>query len=143
MRYDVVPSAVFTAPEIGEVGLAESQARAAYPHVVCGTFQTRELGKAQAMGELPGFFKLVADADSGRLLGAHCAGAHASDIIAEAALALRMEATVQDVADTIHAHPTLAEGFYEAARITLAALTDNAKSQGDCNEGARRTESAH
>ena len=54
----------------------------------CVTFQMRELGKAQAMGELPGFFKLVAATDSGRLLGAHIAGAHASDLVAEAALAL-------------------------------------------------------
>ena len=64
-------------------------------------------------------FKLVADAATGKVLGAHIAGAHATDLIAEAALALRMGASVQDIAGTIHAHPTLAEGLYEAA-LSLA-----------------------
>lgn len=121
MNYEIVPSAIFTFPEIGEVGLSESQARDAYPHVVCGTVQMRELGKAQAMGELPGLFKIVADADTGRVLGVHIAGAHASDLIAEAGLALKAKATLSDIAATIHAHPTLAEGIFEAARVTMNA----------------------
>ena len=121
MNYEIVPSAIFTVPEIGEVGLSESQARDAYPHVVCGMVQMRELGKAHAMGELPGLFKIVADADMGRVLGVHIAGAHASDLIAEAGFALKAKATVSDIAATIHAHPTLAEGLFAAARITMHA----------------------
>lgn len=120
MDYSVVPSGIFTAPEIGCVGLTEAQAAEKGHAVRVATFQMRELGKAQAMNELPGLFKLVADAATGKLLGAHIAGAHATDLIAEAALALRMGASVDDVASTIHAHPTLAEGFYEAA-LSLAA----------------------
>lgn len=122
MRYDVVPSAVFTSPEIGMVGKSEDQARAEGHSIVTGLVQMRELGKAQAMGELPGFFKIVADADSGRLLGVHLAGAHASDMIAEAALALQKGLTLADIAGTIHAHPTLAEGFFEAARQALHTM---------------------
>lgn len=120
MDYSVVPSGIFTAPEIGCVGLTEAQATEQGYAVRTSTFQMRELGKAQAMNELPGMFKLVSDAATGKLLGAHIAGAHATDLIAEAALALRMGASAADVASTIHAHPTLAEGFYEAA---LALVT--------------------
>ena len=117
MRYDAVPSGVFTSPEVGSVGLSEQQAREQGLDVRCVTFQMRELGKAQAMGELPGFFKLVAAADSGRLLGAHIVGAHASDLVAEAALGVANGLTLEQVAHTIHAHPTLAEGLYEAALL--------------------------
>lgn len=113
--YNVVPSGIFSSPEIGDVGLTEAQAKAQGFDVVTSEFQFRELGKAQAMGELPGVFKLVADKASGRLLGAHFAGAHATDLVSECALALHMGATVSDIARTIHAHPTLAEGVMEAA----------------------------
>ena len=121
MRYDAVPSGVFTSPEVGSVGLSEQQAREQGMDVRCVTFQMRELGKAQAMGELPGFFKLVAAADDGRLLGAHIVGAHASDLVAEAALGVANGLTLEQVAHTIHAHPTLAEGLYEAALLAQEA----------------------
>lgn len=121
MRYDAVPSGVFTSPEVGSVGLSEQQAREQGLEVRCATFQMRELGKAQAMGELPGFFKLVAAADSGRLLGAHIVGAHASDLVAEAALAVANGLTLEQMAHTIHAHPTLAEGLYEAVLLARDA----------------------
>ena len=117
VSYDVVPSGIFSSPEVGDVGLTEAQAKAAGTDVAVGLFQFRELGKAQAMGELPGVFKLVADKATGKLLGAHIAGAHATDLIAEAALALHMGATARDLAETIHAHPTLAEGVFEAAHM--------------------------
>ena len=115
-RYDIVPSAVFTDPEIGEVGLTEAQARERGFNVKATTFQLRELGKAQAMGALAGMIKLIIDADTDKLLGAHIVGAHASDLIAEAVLALQKGCTVTELAETIHAHPTLAEGIYEAAQ---------------------------
>ncbi len=114
-RYEVVPSAIFTVPEIGEVGLTEEQAKETGLRIRTSIVQTRELGKAQAMGELAGFFKIIMEEGTGRLLGAHIAGAHASDLIAEAALALRKGCTAADLAQTIHAHPTLAEGLKEAA----------------------------
>jgi dihydrolipoamide dehydrogenase len=116
MDYEVIPSAVFTTPEVATVGLTEAQAEEQGSNVTCVQSQFRELGKAQAMGELSGTFKLVVDADSGKLLGAHLAGAHVSDIIAEPTLALKLGAAGKDIARTIHAHPTLAEGLFEAAQ---------------------------
>lgn len=117
MDYSAVPSAIFTEPEIGCVGLSESQAREKYANVVCGTTQVRELGKAQAMGELPGFFKIIANGDA--ILGVQLAGAHASDILAEATLAIKAAVGLEGLASTIHAHPTLAEGMWEAARSAM------------------------
>ncbi len=115
MDYSVVPSAIFTTPEVGCVGLSEEQAKEQGIATKCATFQMRELGKAQASGHLAGIIKLVAEEATGKLLGAHFAGEHCSDIVAEAALCMRMGGTVQDMANTIHAHPTLAEGVFEAA----------------------------
>ena len=115
MDYSAVPSGIFTSPEIGCVGLTEAQASEAGRDVRTATFQMRELGKAQAMGELAGLFKLIVEEGSGKLLGAHIAGAHASDLIAEATLAIRRGCTARDLFETIHAHPTLSEGLYEAA----------------------------
>ncbi|MBD5539199.1 MAG: dihydrolipoyl dehydrogenase [Desulfovibrio sp.] len=120
--YATVPSAIFTTPEIGCVGLTESQARADVGEVVCATTLVRQLGKAHAMGELPGFFKIVADRRDGRLLGIHMAGAHASDMLGEATLALSLKADLGQMASTIHAHPTLSEGLFETARAALHEL---------------------
>lgn len=120
MDYSTVPAAVFTTPEVATVGLTEAQAREQGVNVACPQSNFRELGKAQAMGELAGLFKLVVDADSGRLLGAHLAGAHVSDIIAEPTLALQLGAKAEDLAKTIHAHPTLAEGIFETAHLLPA-----------------------
>ena len=120
----VVPSAVFTAPEIGDVGLSEAQAKAQGISVKTAVVQFRELGKAQAMGELAGLFKLVTDGATGKLLGAHIAGAHASDLIAEATLALRQGCTAEDLFHTIHAHPTLSEGLFEAAGQLVGTTQD-------------------
>jgi dihydrolipoamide dehydrogenase len=122
MQYDVVPAGIFTLPEIGRVGLTEAQARErmetkgnAPNGLKIGRFKYTALGKAQATGETTGFCKVIADASSGRILGVHIVGAHAADLIHEAALAMQLGATVSQVADTIHAHPTLAEGMMEAA----------------------------
>ena len=121
MDYSAVPSGIFTSPEIGCVGLTEAQASEAGRDVRTATFQMRELGKAQAMNELPGMFKIVSDGATGKVLGVHIAGAHATDLIAEAGLALRLGGSVRDIAATIHAHPTLAEGLYEAALSLVEA----------------------
>ena len=116
MDYNVVPAAIFTTPEIASVGLREHQAREANRNFITGHFQYRALGKAHAIGEISGIFKVIADQKTDRLIGAHIIGPHASDIIHEAAVAIRAGLTVKDLAETIHAHPTLAEGFVEAAK---------------------------
>lgn len=115
MDYSVVPAAIFTMPEIGSVGLREFEAEEKGVKVTTGHFQFRGLGKAHAMGEIAGFVKVVADKDTDRILGAHIIGPHASDIVHEAALAIRMGLKANDIAGTIHAHPTLSEGLMEAA----------------------------
>lgn len=112
---EVVPSVVFTLPEIASVGRTAEGAAAAGIRVQTGKFPFLASGKAVAMGETEGFVKIVADAETGRILGVHIMGPHASDLIAEGALAVRTGATLETVAWTIHAHPTLAETFMEAA----------------------------
>lgn len=120
--YNIVPSTIFTDPEIGCVGLSEAQARAEYPAVACAVNQMRELGKAQAMSELPGFCKIVANAEDGRILGVSIAGARASDLLAEPVLALSRGLTVYDLANLVHSHPTLSEIVWETARHAVAAI---------------------
>ncbi len=119
INYDVVPAGIFTLPEIGRVGLTEDQAReraqAAGSDIKVGRFRHMALGKAQATGETTGLFKVIAEAKTDRLLGVHIVGSHAADLIHEAAFALHMGATAAQLADMIHAHPTLSEGLMEAA----------------------------
>jgi dihydrolipoamide dehydrogenase len=114
MNYDVIPAAIFTSPEIGSVGLREKQAAEKGLKYKVGRFQFRALGKAHAMGEIAGLFKIIADEETDKILGGHIIGPHASDLIHEVALAMEKGLTVKDVAHTIHAHPTLAEGIMEA-----------------------------
>lgn len=119
MNYEVVPAGIFTLPEIGRVGLTEEEARArasaSGSDVKVGRFRPVALGKAQATGETTGLFKVIADAKSDRVLGVHIVGSHAADLVHEAAFAMQMGATVEQMAGMIHAHPTLAEGLMEAA----------------------------
>ncbi len=115
MNYDVIPAGIFTLPEIGRVGLTEQEAQSRGYELSIGRFRYGGLGKAQAVGETSGQFKLISDARSQRLLGAHIIGAHAADLIHEAALALQSGLKGNDLADMIHAHPTLSEGMMEAA----------------------------
>lgn len=115
MDYSVVPAAIFTSPEIGSVGLREHQADQEGIKIKTGHFQFRALGKAHAMGEITGMFKIIADEVTDKVLGVHVIGPHASDLVHEGALAMRAGLTVREVADMIHAHPTLSEGLMEAA----------------------------
>jgi dihydrolipoamide dehydrogenase len=115
VNYDVVPAAIFTSPEIGSVGLREKQAAEKGINYKVGKFQFRGLGKAHAMGEISGLFKIISEQESDKILGAHIIGAHASDLVHEIAVAMEKGLTVKDIAHTIHAHPTLAEGIMEAA----------------------------
>lgn len=114
MDYHVVPAGIFTLPEIGSVGLREHEAESKGIKVKIGRFQLRGLGKAQAMNELAGMVKVIADAETDKVLGVHIMGAHATDFIHEAAVAMALGATVKQIAETIHAHPTLAESVMEA-----------------------------
>jgi dihydrolipoamide dehydrogenase len=111
----LVPACIFTAPEIGSVGLTEQQAREKGLNVKVGKFAFAFLGKAMAAGSTGGFVKWIADASTDRLLGAHAVGPHATELIAEAAMAVRAELTAEELGRTIHCHPTLAESWMEAA----------------------------
>jgi dihydrolipoamide dehydrogenase len=115
VNYDVIPAAIFTSPEIGSVGLREKQAAEKGIKYKIGRFQFRALGKAHAMGEISGLFKIISEEGTDKILGAHIIGPHASDLIHEIAVAMEKGLTVKDIAHTIHAHPTLAEGIMEAA----------------------------
>jgi len=115
MDYSLVPKATYCVPEVASVGLTEEQAVATGVAVKTGRLMFRAIGKAVASGELEGFCKIVAEADTAKLLGVHIVGPHATDLIAEGALALAMGATARDMARTVHAHPTLSEILMETA----------------------------
>ena len=113
MNYDVVPGAVFTMPEIGTVGLSETQAKIEGFDIESFSMNFRTLGKAQAIDEIAGMAKMIIEKNTRKILGVHIMGAHATDLIAEAALAIQKGMKANDIAHTIHAHPTLAEIFSE------------------------------
>ncbi len=123
VNYNVVPAGIFTLPEIGRVGLTEQQAREQVANegrkpddtIKVGRFRYAALGKAQATGETTGMYKIVSDHATGAIFGVHIIGSHAADLIHEAALAMQVGATVAQVGEMIHAHPTLSEGIMEAA----------------------------
>jgi len=110
-----VPAAVFTDPEIGTVGLTADQAREQGFEPAVGEMPLRASGRALTLDEREGFVRVVADADEGFLLGAQIVGPEASELVAEVALAVEMGATVEDLAATVHVHPTLSEAVHEAA----------------------------
>jgi dihydrolipoamide dehydrogenase len=118
---NTIPACIFTSPEVGTVGMSESQAQAAGRTVKTGMFPFAALGKAMAAGETDGFVKWVADAATDQLLGAQAVGAHATELIAEAAVAIRSELTAAELGRTIHAHPTMSEAWMEAAHMVHGA----------------------
>ena len=115
VRMELMPRVTFCRPQIASVGWTEEEARAAGHEVKSGSFPFRALGKATIVGEIDGFAKLVADAESGLLLGTHIIGPHAGDLIAEPTFAQLVEGTAAEVAMNVHAHPTLPEVLPEAA----------------------------
>jgi dihydrolipoamide dehydrogenase len=115
VRMDLMPRVTFCRPQIASVGMTEAEAREAGREVKVGSFPFRALGKATIIGETDGFAKLVADANSGELLGAHLIGPHAGDLLAEPTLARLVQGTVAEIAMSVHAHPTLTEVLVEAA----------------------------
>ena len=110
-----VPAIVYTAPEIAWVGKTEQQLKAAGVAYKMGQFPFMANGRARALGETTGFVKILADAQTDRVLGVHIIGAMASELIQQAVLALAFSASSEDLARTMHGHPTLSEAMHEAA----------------------------
>ena len=121
INYDHVPGCTYCDPEIGSVGLTEAKAKERGFDVRVGTFKFGILGRARIAGETEGFVKIVADKKYDEVLGVHMIGPRSTELVAEATLALRLECTVEELARTIHAHPTMSEAVGEAAHATHGA----------------------
>lgn len=115
VNYNAIPAVVYTEPEIGAVGKTEDELKAAGVEYRRGVFPFRANGRARTLGRVEGQIKLLADARTDRLLGAHILGPHAGDLINEAAVAIAFSASAEDLARTCHMHPTLGEALREAA----------------------------
>ena len=121
INYNHVPRCTYTEPEIGSVGLTEAQAKEQGHEVRVGTFPFRALARARMAGEIEGFVKIVAEKKYDEILGVHIIGPRATELVAEAVMALRMEVTVEELVKTIHAHPTMSEAVGEAAHAAHGA----------------------
>ena len=119
VNYDVIPSVIYTAPELAAVGLTEAEAKANGNEIAVGTFPFQANGRAVAGGHADGLAKVIADKAAGRVLGAQILSANASELIAEAVLLMELGGNAEDLARTIHAHPTMSEGLREAAHIAI------------------------
>lgn len=115
VRYDTIPNVVYTSPELAQVGLTEEEAKTKGIPVKVGRFYYKANGRAKCLGEEEGLVKVIADAETDRLLGVHILGARASELVAEAVALLEFGASAEDLARTAHAHPTLSEMLKEAA----------------------------
>jgi dihydrolipoyl dehydrogenase len=115
LNYDQVPGCTYCTPEVASIGLTEGKARERGYDVVVGKFPFSAVGKARIINEASGFVKIVSEKKYDEVLGVHIVGPRATELIAEAGAALKLEATSQDLVRTIHAHPTLAEAMHEAA----------------------------
>lgn len=120
--YKAIPLVVFSNPELASVGLSETEAKAKFIPIVIGKASFGINGRALALGETEGFVKIVADPTSGIVLGAQIVGVEASTLVSELALAIEMGATVEDLAMTIHPHPTLGEVIMEAAENVVRKM---------------------
>jgi dihydrolipoamide dehydrogenase len=116
-----IPAVIFTAPEMASVGLTEEQCKEQGLEIKTGQFPFAASGRAMSLLETEGFVKVISDAKTDELLGVHMVGPDVTELIAEATLAIEMGATAEDVARTIHAHPTLPEAFMEAAEAVHGA----------------------
>lgn len=129
MEYKTVPSAVYTSPEIASVGLSEKEALEKGHRVKIGRFPLMANGKSIILGESEGLVKFVVDEEYDEILGMHMAGPGATELIAEGALALRLEATVDEILTTVHGHPTVGEAVLEAAMAVRGSALSLPKSQ--------------
>jgi dihydrolipoamide dehydrogenase len=121
LNYDHVPRCTYCEPEIGSVGLTEAQAKEQGYDVRVGSFPFKALARARMAGETDGFVKIVADKKYDEVLGVHIIGPRATELVAEAVVALRLECTVEELVNTIHAHPTMSEAVGEAAHAAHGA----------------------
>ncbi len=119
MHYDAMPAIVYTTPEVASVGLTEEQVKASGRAYTLGSFPYSANGRARTAGDATGFVKLIADAETDQLLGAHIIGPTASELLAELTLTMEFGGSSEDIALTIHPHPTLSETTREAALAVL------------------------
>jgi dihydrolipoamide dehydrogenase len=124
VNYDQVPSATYCWPEVAGVGLTEAEAKKRGFDVRVGRFAWPGLAKPRIIGQEFGLVKVVAEAKYDEVLGVHMVGPHATDLIAEACVALRLETTVEEIARTIHPHPTLPEALMQAAEAVYGHAID-------------------
>jgi dihydrolipoyl dehydrogenase len=124
LNYDRVPSATYCQPEVAGVGLTEAEAKKRGYDVKVGKFNFGNLAKPRIVGHDAGFVKVVADAKYDEVLGVHMIGPHATDLIAEACVALRLESTVEEIMHTMHPHPTLSETLMQAAESVYGHAID-------------------
>jgi dihydrolipoamide dehydrogenase len=115
VNYDAIPAVIYTYPEVASVGLTEEQVKQRDIPYCVGSYPFTGAGRARCMGSVEGFVKLIANAKTDRILGVHIVGARAADMIAECTLALEFGAGSEDIARTVHGHPTFAEALQEAA----------------------------
>jgi dihydrolipoamide dehydrogenase len=121
INYDQVPGCTYCDPEIGSVGLTEKEAQARGYDIKVGMFKFGILARARIAGEIEGFVKIVSEKRYDEVLGVHMIGPRATELVAEATLALRLECTVEELVRTIHAHPTMSEAVGEAAHAANGA----------------------
>ena len=121
--YRVIPWAIFTSPEIGTVGLNEEQAKSRGYNVCFGLFPFSNSGKAYITGETEGFIKIIVDKDTSEILGAQAVGPRCSDLVHEVAVAMSGEMVIDNLAETVHSHPTLSEAVMEAAEDCIGLAT--------------------
>jgi len=114
VNYNAVPSCIFSFPEVASVGITEEEAKQKNINYIVGKSMFGANGKALTMGEGDGIIKVLANIDNHKILGVHMIGPHASDMIHEGVLSIQNELTIENIVETIHAHPTLSEAFYEA-----------------------------
>jgi dihydrolipoamide dehydrogenase len=115
MNYALIPSVIYTHPEVAAVGQTEEQARAEGRDCKVGLFPFAASGRALAANDTTGLVKLIADADTDRVLGCHIVGASAADLVQQVAIAMEFGATADDIGMTVFGHPTLSEAVHEAA----------------------------
>jgi len=116
INYRAIPSCIYTSPEVASVGMTEEEARMIFKdNIKIGRFPYSASGKAMTIGERQGFVKVIAESKYNEVVGVHIVGHNATELIAEAVLAIGLECTAEELANTIHAHPTLSETFMEAA----------------------------
>jgi len=121
--YNLIPSVVYTWPEVAAVGKTEEEVKSSGIEYKVGQFPFRALGRARASNDLDGFVKIIADKQTDEVLGVHMIGARCADLIAEAVTAMEFRASAEDISRMSHAHPTFTEAIKEAA---LAATEDRA-----------------